>query len=139
MSRARIAAQTRDIRARDAGPHPRPGLPGFARLLRLNSLHHETKINADHLPDETPIRPLGARMVCTRCGHRGADVRPDWSPHTEHRRLSGRRTMARSRALPGHGDLERHAEKKRDSRRRNREFRDRVHLVLLFAVGRRAS
>ena len=39
-------------------------------LVSCGSIHcnHETKINADHLPDETPIRPLGA------------DVRPDWSP-----------------------------------------------------------
>jgi hypothetical protein len=29
------------------------------------------------------VRPLGARMVCTHCGHRGADVRPDWSQHTK--------------------------------------------------------
>jgi hypothetical protein len=56
-------------------------------LVFCGSIHcnHDTKINADHLPDETPIRPLGARMVCTRCGHRGADVRPDWSPHTNRR------------------------------------------------------
>jgi hypothetical protein len=39
------------------------------RLIRCN---HGTKINADHLPDETRIRPLGARMVCSSCGHRGA-------------------------------------------------------------------
>jgi hypothetical protein len=45
----------------------------------------ETKMNADHLPDETPIRPLGGRMVCSRCGYRGADVRPDWPPHTNRR------------------------------------------------------
>jgi hypothetical protein len=38
-------------------------------------------MNADHMPDDTPIRPLGSRMVCTKCGHVGADVRPDWSPH----------------------------------------------------------
>jgi hypothetical protein len=43
--------------------------------------NHQTTMNADHLPDETVIRPLGRRMVCTRCGHRGADVRPDWSQH----------------------------------------------------------
>jgi hypothetical protein len=56
-------------------------------LVFCGSIHcsHETKMNADHLPDETPIRPLGARMVCSRCGHRGADVRPDWSPHTNRR------------------------------------------------------
>jgi hypothetical protein len=42
---------------------------------------HSAGMNADHLSDETYIRPLGARMVCTRCGHLGADVRPDWAPH----------------------------------------------------------
>lgn len=31
-------------------------------------------MNADHLPDDTSIRPLGSRMVCTRRGHVGADV-----------------------------------------------------------------
>ena len=29
--------------------------------------NHQTKINADHLPDKTVVRPLGARMVCARC------------------------------------------------------------------------
>jgi hypothetical protein len=45
------------------------------------------KMNADHLSDETPIRPLGDRMVCSRCSHRDADVRPNWSPHTNRRPL----------------------------------------------------
>ena len=26
-------------------------------------------MNADHMPGDTPIRPLGARMVCSKCGH----------------------------------------------------------------------
>ena len=47
--------------------------------------NHETKMNADHLPDKTVIRQLGPRMVCTLCGHRGADVRPDWTPYTSRR------------------------------------------------------
>jgi hypothetical protein len=38
--------------------------------------------NADWLPDETPVRALCDRMVCTACGLIGADVRPDWSAHT---------------------------------------------------------
>jgi hypothetical protein len=56
-------------------------------LIYCGSIHcnYQTKMNADHWPDETPIRPLGTRMVCTRCGHRGADVRPDWSPFTNRR------------------------------------------------------
>ena len=34
-------------------------------------------MNADWLPDDAPVRSLCGRMVCTRCGHIGADVRPD--------------------------------------------------------------
>ena len=53
-------------------------------LVYCNSIacNHQTTMSADHLPDDTVIRPLGVRMVCSRCGHRGADVRPDWSQHT---------------------------------------------------------
>jgi hypothetical protein len=49
--------------------------------------NHSATMNADHMPADTPIRPLGSRMVCTRCGHVGADVRPDWSPHTSKRHV----------------------------------------------------
>ena len=45
--------------------------------------NHSITLNADHLPDETAIRQLGARMVCTRCGLIGADVRPDTSCRPE--------------------------------------------------------
>ena len=44
--------------------------------------NHSTVMNADWLPDETPVRSLCARMVCTRCGLVGPDMRPDWSAHT---------------------------------------------------------
>ena len=47
--------------------------------------HHSATINADHWPDELPVRSLCGRMVCTKCGMVGADVRPDWSPHTNKR------------------------------------------------------
>ena len=30
------------------------------------------------------LRSLGARMACSKCGRRGAEVRPDWSSHTSH-------------------------------------------------------
>jgi hypothetical protein len=48
---------------------------------------HSAVMNADHLSDDTPTRPLGARMVCTHCGHMGADVRPDWGPHVNKRHV----------------------------------------------------
>jgi hypothetical protein len=47
--------------------------------------HHSATVNADWLTDETPVRSLCRRMVCTRCGMIGADVRPDWSPHVNKR------------------------------------------------------
>jgi hypothetical protein len=47
--------------------------------------HHRSVMNADHLPDDLPIKSLGSRMVCEQCGHRGADVRPDWRPMTNKR------------------------------------------------------
>jgi hypothetical protein len=49
--------------------------------------HHSATMNADWLPDETPVRSLCLRMVCTRCGLIGADVRPDWSPHVNKPRI----------------------------------------------------
>jgi hypothetical protein len=48
---------------------------------------HSAVMNADNLPDDTLIRTLGARMLCTRCGHVGADVRPDWGPHVNKRHV----------------------------------------------------
>ena len=51
----------------------------YCRSVECN---HSITMNADHLPDDTLVRPLGDRMVCTKCGRAGADVRPDYSPHT---------------------------------------------------------
>jgi hypothetical protein len=47
--------------------------------------NHSAVMNADGLPDEVLVRSLCPRMVCTACGLVGADVRPDWSPHTNRR------------------------------------------------------
>jgi hypothetical protein len=51
--------------------------------------HHNAVMNADWLPDATPVRSLRPRMVCTRCGLIGAEVRPDWTPHTGSTRRMG--------------------------------------------------
>jgi hypothetical protein len=48
--------------------------------------NHGAVLNANWLPDENaPVRSLSERMVCTAPGLIGADVRPDWSPHTNRR------------------------------------------------------
>jgi hypothetical protein len=58
-------------------------------LVYCNSgrCHHSATMNADWLSDETPVRSLCRRMVCTKCGMIGADVRPDWTPHVNNRRV----------------------------------------------------
>jgi hypothetical protein len=58
-------------------------------LVYCNSgrCHHSASMNADWLSDATPVRSLCRRMVCTRCGMIGADVRPDWAPHVNKPRL----------------------------------------------------
>ena len=40
------------------------------------------KLKPDWLPDHTALPAPYSRMVCTACGLIGADVRPDWTPHT---------------------------------------------------------
>jgi hypothetical protein len=40
--------------------------------------HHNAEIDASGFPDDVTIGDLQPRMLCTGCGHRGADVRPSW-------------------------------------------------------------
>jgi hypothetical protein len=47
--------------------------------------HHSATLSGARCPDDMPVRSLCGRMVCTRCGYIGADVRPDWSPHVNKR------------------------------------------------------
>ena len=58
-------------------------------LVYCNSgrCHHGVTMNGDWLSDGTPVRSLCRRMVCTRCGMIGADVRPDWSPRVNKRHI----------------------------------------------------
>jgi ribosomal protein S27AE len=39
---------------------------------------HQVIMNVDHLPGDVTVRSFGPRMVCTKCGTIGADVRPNW-------------------------------------------------------------
>jgi hypothetical protein len=50
------------------------------RSLAVSCLtcHHETVINADRWPGQMRVLLFGSRMVCTKCGTVGADVRPNW-------------------------------------------------------------
>jgi hypothetical protein len=58
-------------------------------LIYCGSIHcsHSATMNADHWPDDTVVRTLGPKMICTKCSHRGPDVRLDWSPHVNKRHV----------------------------------------------------
>ena len=42
--------------------------------------HHDGTLPIDGLPDELLLDQIQVRCRCTRCGKKGADVRPDWAP-----------------------------------------------------------
>jgi hypothetical protein len=66
---------------------------GVRRLLIYCSsglyCHHSATVDADRWPDETAVRDLCPKAVCTMCGIIGADVRPDWSERPRGESLTG--------------------------------------------------
>jgi ribosomal protein L37E len=75
-----------------AGPSMKPREPagpmtlGNMRSLGPRSLDvmcracgHHTSVNVDAYADDVAVPSLGPRMRCRKCGHLGANVRPDWS------------------------------------------------------------
>jgi hypothetical protein len=66
---------------------------GVRRLLIYCSAglycHHSATVDADRWPDETAVRDLCPKAVCTRCGIIGADVRPNWQEREGRESLTG--------------------------------------------------
>jgi hypothetical protein len=51
--------------------------------------HHDGVFSADVWQDAVYVPSFGPRMVCTRCGIVGADVRPNWTERPERPTLTG--------------------------------------------------
>jgi hypothetical protein len=47
--------------------------------VMCHGCRHEVVINVDQYPGDLLVREFGPRMVCTKCGMVGADVRPNWN------------------------------------------------------------
>jgi hypothetical protein len=66
---------------------------GVRRLLIYCSVgpycHHSATVDVDRWPDETAVRELCPKAVCTKCGIIGADVRPDWTQRPKSESLTG--------------------------------------------------
>jgi hypothetical protein len=46
--------------------------------VKCHQCRHEMVMNVDHLPGNLTVKSFEPRMVCTKCGTIGADVRPNW-------------------------------------------------------------
>jgi hypothetical protein len=46
--------------------------------VQCHQCRHEVVMNVDHLPGDLTVPSFGPRIVCTKCGMIGADVRPNW-------------------------------------------------------------
>jgi hypothetical protein len=46
--------------------------------VTCHQCHHEAIISADQWPGDLTVPSFGPRMMCTKCGIIGADVRPNW-------------------------------------------------------------
>lgn len=60
---------------------------GGTRSLQVYCLNprcrHMVRIapaEADKWPDDVRLSDLEPKLICSKCGHRGADVRPDFNP-----------------------------------------------------------
>src|SRR6266571_2241089 len=87
-TRCRICSTTSE----PAEPHATQACGGPERFgkdalvdrRRLYKIAHQASPQSKE-PTTDVYDGLCSRMVCTRCGLIGADVRPNWSPHTNHR------------------------------------------------------
>jgi hypothetical protein len=48
-------------------------------LVMCFGCRHEVILNVDKYPGDLLVREFGPRMICTKCGMVGADVRPNWN------------------------------------------------------------
>jgi hypothetical protein len=46
--------------------------------VQCHNCRHRVIVNVDHLPGDLTVPSFGPRMVRTKCGTIGADVRPNW-------------------------------------------------------------
>jgi hypothetical protein len=44
---------------------------------------HKVIVNVDMYPGEFLVRDFGSRVVCSKCGIVGADVRPNWKERNQ--------------------------------------------------------
>ena len=61
------------------------GVRGLAVHCGGHDCWHSAVLDVDAYPDEVPVPAFVPRLRCKKCGHRGADARPNWvERHLDH-------------------------------------------------------
>jgi hypothetical protein len=60
---------------------------------------HEVVINVDKYPGDLLLKEFAPRMVCTKCGMVGGDVRPNWKEQPPRASLTGAQWVSLSDGL----------------------------------------
>jgi hypothetical protein len=55
---------------------------GWVKMrCQARGCNHHSIVDVSELADDVPVPSIGPRLRCMRCGHLGADVRPNWSEY----------------------------------------------------------
>jgi hypothetical protein len=54
------------------------GVTGVLIYCADHHCSHVVAVSAEEWPDDVRLSDIEGRYVCSVCGHRGADIRPDW-------------------------------------------------------------
>ena len=74
----------REIRPMDLANMRAHGVRSFDATCERQDCGHEATVNVDHLPAAMPVPDVGLRMVCSKCGGRRINTRPDWTQSRPH-------------------------------------------------------
>ena len=67
------------VEKRTLGQTRQSGVRGILIYCRDHKCSHHVAILADHWADHIRLSDLEPQFVCTACGKRGAEVRPDFN------------------------------------------------------------
>jgi hypothetical protein len=68
-----------------------PSGPEWLHEIRYDGYRLRVERNGDRWPDDARLSDIEPRFICAACGHRGADVRPDFNWNRQTVKMMGYR------------------------------------------------
>jgi hypothetical protein len=76
------------------------GFTGVQIYCADHKCSHVVAVSVEDWPDDIRLSDLEGRFTCSVCGHRCADIRPDWQSLTVRQRIDPGEALSRNRAFP---------------------------------------